>query len=193
MNQKIGKLSNNFISSSLSRAFGLKTNKFNFTISEKWNNDLNSKESRCGEKEREHEHGHHRHHHHKEGSTVESMNNKPKQENWKTSNEELGGEVLPNINITTDPNSKDTPHKYSPHDHHLNSTRKVYGNMTGMEKIDEYVNLSEKDKENFLKDEATITAGRPSDSSSQYTFRGNLNTDSNPAPKKDVTDEPKKI
>lgn len=196
MNHILRTFPNNLACKSFSKEFGFKIIKFKFTGSYKWNNDLNSRESTRKENEKEHDHRHRNHHHHNKdhsSSKFESINSNLTKENMKTSNDELGGEVFPNINITTACDKKDTSSENYSNNHHLNSTKKIYGNMTGMEKIDEYVSVNEKDKENFLKDEPKTISGRPSDESSQFTFRGNLNTDSNPAPKKDITDEPKKI
>ena len=95
-----------------------------------------------------------------------------------------------NINIAINPKSKEYTQEYTSHDHSLSSTRKVYGNMIGMDKVDEFVETSEVDKD-ILKDGSKSSTRRST--KSEFTFRGNLNTDDNPAPEKDITDEPKKI
>lgn len=196
MNHILGTFSKNLASKSFSTEFGFKIIKFKFTDSYKWNNDLNSRESTRKENEKEYDHCHRNHHPHKKddsSSKFKSINSNLTKENTKTLNDELVREVFPNINITTACDKKDRSSENYSNNHHLNSTKKIYGNMTGMEKIDEYVSVNGKDIENFLKDEPKTISGRPSDESSQFTFRGDLNTDSNPAPKKDITDEPKKI
>jgi hypothetical protein len=96
---------------------------------------------------------------------------------------------LPNINTTKSLNSKETHSEYGNHNHGLFSTRKIYGNMLGMDKVDEYITTEDLDKD-FLKDGAK-SSRRPE--KGEYVFRGNLNIDPNSPPEKDVTDENKKI
>jgi hypothetical protein len=98
-------------------------------------------------------------------------------------------EDLPNINTTKSLNGKETSTEFGNHNHGLSSTRKIYGNMSGMDKVDEYITTEGLDKE-FLKDGAKSTR-RPE--KGEYVFRGNLNIDPDSPPEKDVTDDNKTI
>jgi hypothetical protein len=69
------------------------------------------------------------------------------------------------------------------------SPRKIHGNMTGMDKINEFTQFSDVNKD-ILKDESKSTK---TSTNVEFTFRGNLNTEDSPPPKEDITDVPKKI
>lgn len=99
-----------------------------------------------------------------------------------------GEQDLPNIN-TTQKNEKKNMNDEANKAFSNMSTRKIHGNMTGMDKINEFTHLSDVNKD-ILKDESKSTK---TSTDVEFVFRGNLNTEDSPPPKEDITDVPKKI